>query len=150
MNVYEPPDPQATVPEEHRRWPLVRRVLANKRNRWIAAAVLTCSAVGAALGLTTSHSATAAHVVPGSGVAGGPRVGGSNARSGPAAGGASGTVDSVAASSFTMSTSAGQNVTVGEVSSTSYENGTTVASASAVATGETVLVLGTVNGTTIT
>src|SRR3954465_9554447 len=132
MNVQEPPDPDAAVPDEQPRRPAVRRVLASKRNRWIAAAVLTCSAVGAAVGLTTSHSATAAHVVPGSGVAGGPRVGGSNARSGPAAGGASGTVDSVAASGFTMSTSAGQNVTVGEVSSTAYEKGTTATSASAV------------------
>src|SRR5207248_4869172 len=40
---------------------------------------------------------------------------GSNARSGPASGGASGTVASVSTSSFTMSTSAGQRLTVDEV-----------------------------------
>jgi hypothetical protein len=49
-----------------------------------------------------------------------------------------------------MTTSAGQKVTVKEASSTSYEKGTTSASASAVAAGEPVLVLGTTSGTTIT
>jgi hypothetical protein len=76
--------------------------------------------------------------------------GGSNARSGPAAGGASGTVGSVSTSSFTMSTSTGQKVTVNEASSTTYQNGTSPASASAITTGEPVLVLGTTSGTTIT
>ena len=75
---------------------------------------------------------------------------GSNARSGPAAGGASGTVASVSTSSFTMSTSAGQKLTVDEASSTTYQKGTSSTSASAIATGEPVLVLGTTNGTTIT
>jgi hypothetical protein len=41
-------------------------------------------------------------------------------------------------------------VTVNEASSTTYENGTTSTSASAVTTGEPVLVLGTTNSTTIT
>jgi hypothetical protein len=75
---------------------------------------------------------------------------GSNARSGPAAGGASGTVGSVSTPGFTMSTSAGQKVTVDEASSTTYQQGTSPASASAVTTGEPVLVLGTTSGTTIT
>jgi hypothetical protein len=64
---------------------------------------------------------------------------GSNARSGPAAGGTSGTVDSVSGSSFTVSTSAGQTVTVNMGSSTGD-----------LEKGESVLVLGTVDGTTIT
>jgi hypothetical protein len=64
---------------------------------------------------------------------------GSNARSGPAAGGVIGTVTSVSTSSFTVSTSAGEKVTVKKASS-----------ASAVTQGKPVLVLGTVNGTTIT
>ncbi len=76
--------------------------------------------------------------------------GGSNARSGPAAGGASGTVDSLSASGFTISTSAGQKVTVNKASSTTYQNGTSSTSASAIAKGENVLVLGTTSGTTIT
>jgi hypothetical protein len=49
-----------------------------------------------------------------------------------------------------MTTSAGQQVTVNEASSTTYQNGTSSASASAITTGESVLVLGTTNGTTIT
>jgi hypothetical protein len=49
-----------------------------------------------------------------------------------------------------MSTSAGQKVTVNEASSTTYQNGTSSTSASAITTGEPVLVLGTTSGTTIT
>jgi hypothetical protein len=75
---------------------------------------------------------------------------GSNARSGPAAGGVVGTVSSVSTSSFTVSTSAGQKVTVHKASSTTYRKGTSTTTASAVTKGEPVLVLGTTNGTTIT
>jgi len=49
-----------------------------------------------------------------------------------------------------MTTSAGVQVTVNEVSSTSYQKGTSSASASAITTGEPVLVLGTTSGMTIT
>src|SRR5471030_1553344 len=65
----------------------------------------------------TSPAAPSGHPEPGSGASDGSGAtggGGSNARSGPAAGGASGTIDSVSSSSFTMSTSAGQKVTVDE------------------------------------
>ena len=61
-------------------------------------------------------------------------------------------VDSVSTSSFTMSTSTGQKVTVDESSSTTYQKRTISTSASAITNGESVLVLGTVNttnGTTI-
>jgi hypothetical protein len=103
---------------------------------------------------TTPSSTTVTTAVGGAGplAAGGTGSGGggSNARSGPAAGGASGAVGSVSTSGFTMTTSAGQTVTVNEASSTTYQNGTTSTSASALRTGESVLVLGTTNGTTIT
>jgi hypothetical protein len=49
-----------------------------------------------------------------------------------------------------MVTSAGQKVTVDEVSSTTYQRGTSPTSASAIAAGEIVLALGTTSGTTIT
>jgi hypothetical protein len=49
-----------------------------------------------------------------------------------------------------MSTSTGQKVTVDEAPSTAYQNGTSSTSASAITTGEDVLVLGTTSGTTIT
>jgi hypothetical protein len=75
---------------------------------------------------------------------------GSNARSRPAAGGVSGTIASVSASSFTLTTSAGQKVTVNKAPSTEYTNGASSTSANAMSKGESVLVLGTVNGTTIT
>lgn len=49
-----------------------------------------------------------------------------------------------------MTTAAGQKVTVNEAPSTTYEKGTSSTSASAIATGESVVVLGTTSGTTIT
>jgi hypothetical protein len=56
----------------------------------------------------------------------------------------------VSTSSFTLSTPAGQKVTVSKVSSTTYRKGTSSISASAIRKGQTVLVLGTTNGKTIT
>jgi hypothetical protein len=123
----------------------------NEERVWIAATALMCSVIGLSVGLATAPSTSAAQVVPGSAAAGGPGSGGggSNARSGPAAGGASGTVGSVSKSTFTITTSAGQKVTVDESSSTRYQNETSSASASAIKKGERVLVLGTTSGTTI-
>ncbi len=131
-------------------------MFSRKLTRPIAIAVAAIAIGGGAYGIVsatasngtgtattaTSPSATSGRPVPGRG--------GSNARSGPAAGGASGTVDSVSTSSFTLSTSAGQKVTVKKASSTAYRKGTSSTSASAVKKGKSVLVLGTVNGTTIT
>jgi hypothetical protein len=56
----------------------------------------------------------------------------------------------VSKSGFTLLTSAGQKVTVDETSSTTYEKGTSSTPASAIKTGDDVLVLGTTSGTTIT
>jgi hypothetical protein len=119
-----------------------------------AAAIAVAGGSYGIVSATSSGGSAAAstHLVPGSGSAGGlgSGGGGSNARSGPAAGGASGTVGSLSTSSFTMTTSAGQKVTVTEASSTTYQNGASPASASAITAGEPVLVLGTTSGTTIT
>ena len=115
------------------------------------AAALMGSVTGLFVGLGTSSSAGAAQPVAASSSSGhlGSGGQGSNARSGPAAGGSSGTVGNVAKSSFTLTTSAGQEVTVDEESSTKYEKGTSSTSKSAVTKGEHVLVLGTVSSTTI-
>ena len=83
----------------------------------------------------------------GSGSGGGPA---SNARSGPEPGGSAGTVSSSSASGFTLTTAGGQKVTIKDTASTTYENGTSPASASAVTAGRPVLVLGTADSTTIT
>jgi hypothetical protein len=76
--------------------------------------------------------------------------GGANARSTNAAGGSVGTVTAVSGSTFTVSTPAGEKVTVKKTSSTVYDKGTRRSTASAVTKGKTVLVLGKVNSTTIT
>jgi hypothetical protein len=149
-------DQERTSPDEPLPGHPVRQWLANKRRRWMvfgaAAAAAVCAVIGLALGLTRSPSATAGSVASASGSASGLNSGGgaSNARSGPAEGGAAGTVSNVSAPSFTITTAAGQQVTVNEALSTAYLNGTTATSASAITTGKTVLVLGTTNGTTIT
>jgi hypothetical protein len=112
------------------------------------AAAVIFSVTGLSLGLAMSSPASAASTSAPAGHFGS-GGGGSNARSGPAAGGSSGTVGSVSNSSFTLTTSAGQKVTVDEASSTKYLKGTNSSSASAVKKGERVLVLGTVSSTTI-
>jgi hypothetical protein len=142
------PDSTKAVPA---RQPRVRRWLSNKKSRLLLTTALMGPVIGLSVGLATSPSASAAQLVSASISAGGPASGGggSNARSGPAAGGASGTVGTVTKSGFTMTTSAGQKVTVTETSSTKYQKKSTSASASAVTKGEHVLVLGTVSGTTI-
>jgi hypothetical protein len=108
------------------------------------------SVTGLFVGLDPS-SASAAQSAPAGSSSGhlGSGGAGSNARSGPAAGGSSGKVGNVAKSSFTLTTSAGQEVTVDEVSSTKYVKGTSSTSKSTVTKGENALVLGTVSSTTI-
>lgn len=115
----------------------------------IGAAVIAVG--GGSYGIVSATSSSGS-TAPRHGFAGGPGSGGggSNARSGPAAGGSAGTVGSVSTSGFTLSTATGQKVTVKEASSTRYQKETSAVSASAITTGEPVLVLGTTSGTTIT
>jgi membrane-bound inhibitor of C-type lysozyme len=146
MNDYDPTNSDETQPPvtttERARPPRIRRLLSDRKSGWIVAGVLACAVIVLAVLLATSPSATPVAAVP--------ATGGSNARSGPAEGGAAGTVGSMSASSFTMTTSAGQQVTVDQASTTTYQNGTSSIPANAITTGENVLVLGTTNGTTIT
>jgi hypothetical protein len=139
-------------------------VFSSKRARAIAVGTAVVVIGGGAYGIVaatsggaTATTASSSRAFGGHGFGGGsgpggsgPGGGGSNARSGPAAGGAVGTVASMSASGFTLSTSAGQKVTVKEASTTTYETGTSPASASAVTSGEPVLVLGTTDSATIT
>jgi hypothetical protein len=118
----------------------------------VAAAAVISAVIGLSIGEATTHSTT--DVLPATptssiGAGSGAGSGASNTRSGPAAGGASGTVDSVSPSSFTMTTSAGQQVTVNETPSTTYQDGTNLTLPDAVTAGQRVLALGTTDGTTI-
>jgi hypothetical protein len=97
---------------------------------------------------TTTSSATATQAGASTSASG--SGGGSNARSTNAAGGTVGTVTGTSASSFTVSTPAGEKVSVKKTSTTIYDKGTSTSAASAVAKGKIVLVLGKVNSTTIT
>jgi hypothetical protein len=112
--------------------------------------LLGASAVLAACGTAATSSSSSPSSTSTTTQPSGSGGGASNARSGPASGGVSGTVGSVSTSSFTVSTLAAVKVTVNEASSTTYLKGTSSISASAITTGEPVLVLGTTSGTTIT
>jgi hypothetical protein len=115
----------------------------------VAAIAIAGGSYGVVSATTSSGSSTATSGSPAarSGAGGGS---GSNARSGPEPGGSAGTVSSTSASGFTLTTAGGQQVTIKDTSSTTYENGTAPASASVVTTGQPVLVLGTADSTTIT
>ncbi|MDB4959857.1 MAG: hypothetical protein JWO36_7426 [Myxococcales bacterium] len=104
--------------------------------------------VGLSTGCSESPSAETTSAADAS--SGSPQHDAGGPRSPPAQGGASGTVDSVSSPSFTMMTAAGQTVTVNEVSSTTYQDGTNPTSANAITTGTNVLVLGIVSSTSIT
>ena len=125
----------------------------NKPVALVGAAIVVGAGAYGIVGATASNgSGTGTTASSSSAASRQPIVGGrgSNARSGPAAGGSIGTVGSVSKSSFTLTTSAGQKVTVKKVASTKYKKGTKPTSASAVKGGGTVLALGTTNGTIIT
>jgi hypothetical protein len=138
-------------------------MFSSKRSKVITGGIAAVVIAGGAYGIvtatssssttTTTSSSASGHAFPAAGAtAGGFGAGGSasNARSGPAAGGSVGTVSSVSASGFTLTTAGNTKLTIKEASSTTYEQGTSSASASAVTAGAPVLVLGTVDSTTVT
>ncbi len=151
----EHPDGTASPSEPGRLGP--RRPRLRRRGLWIAVAAVACSILGVTVGLATTSSAappsqstTAARPTSGGAPASATAPGsGSNARSGPASGGATGTVRTVSISSFTMTTSGTQDVTVDDSSSTAYKKGGSPTSATTITKGETVLVLGITDNTTI-
>jgi hypothetical protein len=127
-------------------------MLSRKLTRSIAAGVAVIALGGGTYGIVAATSSSASTAASPSPARSGPASGGggSNARSGPAAGGTVGTVSSVSASGFTVKTATGQKAVIDETSATTYQKGTGPASASSVTTGESVLVLGTTDNTTIT
>lgn len=116
----------------------------------IAAAAAAIAIGGGSYAIVSASSGSALASAPTS-ASSSPRTGdgASNARSGPAAGGTEGTVSSLSSSGFTLTTSAGQKVTITEAPATTYHEGPSPASASAIADGDPVLVLGTAENTTI-
>ncbi len=138
--------------------------LSRKSRRFLAGGLAIVLVVVGTFGIVSAASsggASSAVVTPATTGEGGANVSrfleasrsggrGSNARSGPAAGGSIGTVNGASATGFTLVTPTGQKVTVKETSSTAYDNGAAPASAGVVTNGETALVLGTTDNTTIT
>jgi hypothetical protein len=127
-------------------------MLFRRLSRPLAIGAVVVVIGGGAFGIVnaTSGSGSARASTAQTATAGFAAKAGDNQRSGPAAGGVIGTVSSVSTSSFTVSAAGGQKETVKKSSSTTYRKGTSSATASAVVKGQPVLVLGTVNGTTIT
>ena len=128
-------------------------MFSSKRSKVTAAAVAAIVIGGGSYGIVAaipSSASTTAISTPSTHASGSAPGGGSNARSGQAAGGTAGTVTGVSSSGFTVETWADEKATIKEQSSTTYEKGTSGATASAVTKGEPVLVLGTTDNTTIT
>jgi hypothetical protein len=167
MNEYEPNNTDGTTPREPVRRSKIRLWLKSKKNRWITSSALVVGLIGTSVGLATTSSTTAAPAAAssstsatgatGSATAAGKAIeagfgsgkGKSNARSAPAEGGTTGVIDTVSVSGFTLTTPAGQKVTISETSSTAYQSGTNSTSASALQAGDDVLVLGITNSTKI-
>jgi hypothetical protein len=153
MNDYDPASPHGTSATSGpsvagRSGGAVRRLLSNRRSRWIGFAALMCGVIGLSAGWAASPAAAASpSAAPSPSPTASPSPTG--ARSGPAPGGVWGTVGSVSASSFTVST-LGQTVIVDEASATKYRQGKRPTWARAITAGEPVLVLGTVTSTTNT
>ena len=139
-----------------------RGFFARKRTMVISAAIAVVAVAGISIGLvatsgssstTTASSTTATTSNAGAPFAAAGGGQGSNARTTNEPGGSAGTVASVSSTGFTLTTTVGETITVTESSSTTYQNATsgtaTSSTASAVATGDGILVLGTVNSTTI-
>jgi hypothetical protein len=108
----------------------------------IAAAGLTVAMVGLA-GAGTASAVGLSQPAASAPVGGGPAAP-------PSDGGTTGIIDSKSASSFTLATATGVEVTVNEDSATTYRLGPVPAPANVLRTGESVLVLGLVNSATIT
>lgn len=144
MNDYEPagrPSSPLASPDRAR-GPHARRSRWAKRGTWVAAAGLTVAMVGLA-GAGTASAAELSQPAASTPVGGGPAAP-------PSDGGTTGIVDSKSASSFTLATATGVEVTVNEDSATTYRLGPLPAPANVLRTGESVLVLGLVNSATIT
>jgi hypothetical protein len=147
-----PGETPSTEPAGRERRTVTRR-LRSKRGGLILAALVTFALAGyASVGVSSaaeSGSAVTADETPApTPTASTPTDGG--ARSGPADGGATGIVGSTTTSSFIISTATGVQVTINETTDTTYtENGESV-TVSAVADGESVLVLGLVDSAVIT
>jgi len=138
------------------------RLLASAVTAWIVAAVLALAVVGLSVALALGNSAPAglqAPIVRPAPVAPEPSPSpvapGSPGNRSPFGGNFAtlavvGTVTGVGSGSFTVMAVSGQTVTVDEQSSTTYDQGATSASATAVVQGARVLVLGSGSGTTVT
>jgi hypothetical protein len=120
--------------------------MSKRKGAWFVAAGLTCAVVGlagAGTASASSFSAAATTAPTATPIGGGPAAP-------PSDGGATGIVDSKSTSSFTLKTAMGVEVTVNEDSATKYKVGNVPVWAGPVKTGESVLVLGLVNSSTIT
>lgn len=153
MNEYERNSTEQTSTSSVPPQPRGAKRLRSKKSRWVASALVVAGLIGVSVGVASFDSSTPS-VTPGSSTpykAGlGADGGASNARSAPAAGGTVGTIDTVTSSRFTLTTPTGQRVTVNEAPTTKYESATSSTASSVVRTGNNVLVVGSVNSTTIT
>ncbi|HTZ09358.1 MAG TPA: hypothetical protein VMB72_09815 [Acidimicrobiales bacterium] len=122
---------------------------------WTVAAVLAATVAGLAAALAGSTSTTPSASAPAPTTTPGRPFGGAGGAGGAAGAGrfaglgTFGTVASVSSGSFVVTTRQGTSVTVDETATTTYEQGTSSATAAAVVRGARVAVQGTLTGTTV-
>src|SRR5579863_3195516 len=125
----------------------VRRWLSKKRSTWMVAAFALVVLIGLSVGLVVPSSSAPNASTPSTTTSSSAL--GSNARSAPAQGGAAGAINGVSPSGLTMTTSAGQSVSVTYSNATKYDYGSQPISSNSLKAGEDVLVFGTTDSTTI-
>jgi membrane-bound inhibitor of C-type lysozyme len=131
--------------------PSREHTMSRKHTKVIIGGLAAIAIAGGSYGIVSANSSSGSSNASSSGFVGHfGSGGGSNARSGPAPGGTTGTVSGTSASGFTVTTAGSAQVTIKETSSTTYDNGSSPVSVTAVATGKPVLVLGTTDNKTIT
>jgi membrane-bound inhibitor of C-type lysozyme len=123
---------------------------SRKHTRFIIGGVAAIAIAGGSYGIVSTTSSSASSTASSDVAAYFASGSSSNARSGPEPGGTTGTVSSTSKLGFTVTTVGSVKVTVKETASTTYEKRSRSASAKAVTKGQSVLVLGTTDNTTIT
>lgn len=156
--LWAPPPPPPGMPNR------IVRVVGHRATGWIVAALMVGVITGLSVALANNTSTSPVRAVfPGPTLSPGPsRVsppsgqqvpfgnsGSARRPFGAFAGGTIGRVDSVGASSFTMTTFSGSKVTVDEQSSTTYSSFGGSASKSSIHKGVAVAVIGQTSGTTL-
>jgi hypothetical protein len=127
----------------------VRRWLSNKRTTWMVAVSAPLIVVGLSVGLAVGGNSGPPPASSPTSDTAASGASNSNARSAPSAGGAAGAISTTSNTGLSLTTSAGQTVTVSFSNVTKFDQRSTKISRNSLRVGQDVLVYGTTNNTNI-